>query len=230
MSPPRLSQNPHGSPPTNSPSLTPYPSPISCLHLDAIGLHGVLKTILPWLFAHSHWTPCALMGLSPPFLKRVAFIYLFLVPRPPPWPTEAISEPRCRVLICASASVFPTPASHSPPARCLGSWEQMFRFGLAGGSKPGLQRSVTSSFSLLIGFPKEAERRLPPVLFPLPPAVGCRHSEGELRGRGAAQGFYFPPGLHQSQRPVLSVVICISGDRERFLCASFQLCSNKNLF
>lgn len=64
----------------------------------------------------------------------------------------------------------------------------MFHFGLAGGLKPGLQRSVTSDFPS--AFPEKPRGAFPKVLFL--PAGACGHSGGAQRqGQGLHRGFIF---------------------------------------
>lgn len=142
----------------------------------------------------------------PPSLKSVVFIYFW---SPPLEPAETISGPRCRALICASASVFsphPPPTSYLPlaPSQVPGEPGADVSFWPGyGGSKPALQRSVASGFSS--AFPKRRRGKAFPQFSPLPPAACHGHSEGGSKERpGVVQAFYFPSGFHQSKRPVLS--------------------------
>lgn len=154
------------------------------------------------------------MGLSPSLLEACHFYLLFIFSLTPPVPAEGISGPRYRVLICGSTSVFSIPASHSPPARCLGRREQMFHFGLAGGSKPGLQRSVTSGFSS--AFPKRQRGAFPQSS--LSAAFSCLlWAAGVPRGpwrwgQGAPRAFIFHQAFTRAKGQSSLVVTWISGD------------------
>lgn len=79
----------------------------------------------------------------------------------------------------------------------------MFHFGLVGGFKPGLQRSVTSDFPS--AFPRRQSGAFPQSEFAFcslqPPAVASGPSEVTWpRGKGCT-GF---SGPHQNKGPVLS--------------------------
>lgn len=93
----------------------------------------------------------------------------------------------------------------------------MFYSGLAGGSEPRLQCSVTSGFSS--AFPKRRRgKAFPPVLC----AVSSRLSQaaGILRGarrkgQGVPRAFIFRQAFTKAKDQCSPLVICISGDRER---------------
>lgn len=206
MSPPILSHSSHCSPSNKWPLLTLPQPPFSCLCCDAVGLRpAFLKPLCP---GSSLLKPGHRLKLQwvchPPALKHATFIYLFSV-LSPPMPAGDISGPRYRVLIGGSARLFSIPSSHSPPARCLGRLEQMFHFGLAGGFKPGLQRSVTSGSHQLSqrgrAAPSPGQSSLSAASKCLPWPVGLLREREE--GPGIAQDFY-SSSPHQSEGPVLS--------------------------